>query len=167
VQQLVVVTTLTDAKRYPKSDLAWLFRQRWHVELDLRNIKSSLQLDDIRGQTPHMVRREIWVHWLAYNLIRKTTAQAALAQGKCPRQLSFAAALAAVASSWAQASTASGTLLAELAAAMFRVITWRCVGNRPDRVEPRAVKTRPKKQALLTEPRAQARARLCAASASR
>jgi putative transposase len=165
VQQLIVVTTLLDAERYSKDDLARLFRQRWHVELDLRNIKISLQLEDLRGQTPHMVRREIWVHWLAYNLIRKTIAQAALAQEKYPRQVSFAAGLAAVEASWAQATTANTRGLAELAAAMFRVITWRCVANRPDRVEPRAVKTRPKKQALLTEPRAQARARLCAASA--
>ena len=71
VRQLVVVTTLTDAERYPKAEIARLFRLRWHVELDLRNIKTSLRLDDLRGKTPDMVRREVWVHWLAYNLIRK------------------------------------------------------------------------------------------------
>jgi len=79
VQQLVVVTTLTDAQRYPASEVAGLFRQRWHAELDLRNIKISLQMDDLRGQTPEIVRREIRVHWLAYNLIRKTIAQAVAA----------------------------------------------------------------------------------------
>jgi hypothetical protein len=161
VQQLVVVTTLTDAERYPQSQLAELFRQRWHAELDLRNVKISLQMDDLRGQTPEMVRREIWMHWLAYNLIRKTTAQAALARGKLPRQLSFAAALAAVATSWDHATLAKPDMLTALAQAQLRVIAWHQVADRPDRVEPRAIKRRPKHHALLSQPRAEARAALC------
>jgi hypothetical protein len=161
VQQLVVVTTLTDAERYPKDQIAALFRQRWHAELDLRNVKISLQMDDLRGQTPEMVRREIWTHWLAYNLIRKTTAQAALAHGKLPRQLSFAAALAAVATSWDLATLAKRDVLAALAEAQFRVIAWHQVGDRPNRVEPRAIKRHPKHHAWLRQPRAEARAALC------
>jgi hypothetical protein len=167
VRQLVVVTTLTDAQRYPKAEVAALFRQRWHAELDLRNVKIGLQMDDLRGRTPEMVRREIWVHWLAYNLIRKTTAQAALTHGKLPRQLSFAAALGAVATSWDHASVASHHLLGALAHAQFRVIAWHEVGNRPNRVEPRAIKRHPKPHRWLRQPRQQARARLCAGHAER
>ncbi len=75
VQQFVVVTTLTDAEHYAKDEIATLFRQRWHVELDLRNIKISLQMDDLRGMTPEMVRREIWAHWLvAINAATAATA---------------------------------------------------------------------------------------------
>ena len=77
VQELIVVTTLTDAERYPREEIARLFRLRWHVELDLRNIKTSLRLDDLRGKRPETIRREIWIHWLAYNLTRKVMAQAA------------------------------------------------------------------------------------------
>jgi len=161
VQQLVVVTTLTDAERYPKSEVAGLFRQRWHAELDLRNIKISLQMDDLRGQTPEMVRREIWVHWLAYNLIRKVIAQAALTHEKSPRQLSFAAALAAVATSWDHATSAKPNVLAALAEAQLGVIAWHQVGDRPDRVEPRAIKRHPKLHRWLRQPRDQARAALC------
>jgi hypothetical protein len=157
VRQLVVVTTLVDADRYPREEIAALFRQRWHAELDLRNIKISLQMDDLRGQTPAMVRREIWAHWLAYNLIRKTTAQAALVHGKLPRQLSFTAALAAVAASWDHATVAAPDVLLLLANAQFRAIAGHQVGNRPDRIEPRAVKRRPKPHPLLKEPRVQAR----------
>jgi putative transposase len=159
-QQLVVVTSLTDAERYPQSELAGLFRQRWHAELDLRNVKISLPMDDLRGRTPQMVRRELWVHWLAYNLIRKTMAQAALVHEKSPRQLSFASALAAVATSWDHATVASPDVLIALAQAQLRVIAWHKVGDRPDRVEPRAVKRRPKPHPLLTKPRAEARAEL-------
>lgn len=166
VKQFVVVTTLTDAKRYPKSEIASLFRQRWHAELDLRNIKISLQLDDLRGQTPQMVQREIWVHWLAYNLIRKTIAQAALVHEKLPRQLSFAAALDAVAASWDHATIAAGPMLIALAAPQFRLIARHKVGNRPNRVEPRAVKRRPKPHPLLRQPRQQSREQLCGNSAA-
>jgi putative transposase len=160
VQQLVVVTTLTDAERYPKSEVAGLFRQRWHAELDLRNIKISLQMDDLRGQTPEMVRREIWVHWLAYNLIRKAIAQAALVHEKLPRQLSFAAALAAVTTSWDHATLAKPNVLIALAEAQFRVIAWHQVGDRPNRVEPRAIKRHPKPHRWLRQPRHEARAAL-------
>ena len=161
VQQLVVVTTLTDAERYPKSEVAKLFRQRWHAELDLRNVKISLQMDDLRGRTPEMVRREIWVHWLAYNLIREIIAQSALTHGKLPRQLSFAAGLAAVVTSWGQAALAQQNVLAALAEAQLRVIAWHQVGDRPDRVEPRAIKRHPKPHRWLRVPRKEARAALC------
>jgi hypothetical protein len=130
------------------------------VELDLRNIKTSLRLDDLRGKTPQMVRREIWVHWLAYNLIRKVMAQAALSQEKVPRELSFAGALSAVAGTWSHATVADPSRLVALAQAQRRLITHSRVGHRADRIEPRAVKRRPKEHRLLTKPRAEARAEL-------
>jgi hypothetical protein len=134
--------------------------------LDLRNIKISLQMDDLRGQTPDMVRREIWGHWLAYNLIRKVIAQAALSHEKLPRQLSFAIALAAVATSWDHATLAKANVLTALAEAQFRVIAWHQVGDRPDRVEPRAIKRHPKPHRWLRQPRKEARAALCGRSRS-
>jgi hypothetical protein len=160
VKELVVVTTLTDADRYPREEIARLFRLRWHVELDLRNIKISLRLDDLRGKTPDMVRREIWVHALAYNLIRKVMAQAALGHEKLPRELSFVSALAAVTGALAYGSVADASRLSALARVQHRLITHSRVGHRPDRVEPRAVKRRPKPHKLLNKPRAEARADL-------
>ncbi len=160
VQELVVVTTLTDAECYPAAEIARLFRARWHVELDLRSIKANMHLDDLRCKAPEMVRREILVHCLAYNLIRKVMAQAALSQGRLPRQLSFAAALTAVATAWNQASHAGPDVLLALATAQWRLIVWYRVGDRPDRVEPRAVKRRPKPHKLLTKPRREAQAEL-------
>jgi hypothetical protein len=160
VRELVVVTTLTDAECYPQAEIARLFRARWHVELDLRSIKVGVHLDDLRCKTPEMVRREILVHCLAYNLIRKVMAQAALSEERLPRQLSFAAAVAVVAGDWNQASLAGRDLLAKLAKAQWRLIVWYKVGDRPDRVEPRAIKRRPKPHKLLTKPRVEARAEL-------
>jgi hypothetical protein len=160
VKELVVVTTLTDAERYPPVEIARLFRARWHVELDLRSIKVHMHMDDLRCKTPEMVRREILVHWLAYNLIRKVMAQAALSQERLPRQLSFAAALTVVAGDWNQASLAGPEALMALATAQWRLIVWYRVGDRPDRIEPRAVKRRPKSHKLLSKPRREAQADL-------
>jgi putative transposase len=163
VQHLVVVTTLTNGERYPKAEIARLFRLRWHVELDLRNIKISLAMDDLRGKTPEMVRREILAHWLAHNLLRQVMAQAAVRHERLPRELSFAAALAAVAAGWDHATVAPEDTLRALAQWQWRSIAWHKVGHRPDRVEPRAIKRRPKPHKLLTKPRAEARAELLAA----
>jgi putative transposase len=160
VQQLVVATTLTDAERYSQTEIARLFRLRWHVELDLRSIKVTLHLDDLRCKSPEMVQREILVHCLAYNLIRKVMSQAALSRGRRPRELSFAAGLAAVASAWDHATLANPDTLTLLAKTQWRSIAWHKVGHRPDRVEPRAVKRRPKAHKLLRKPRAEARAEL-------
>ena len=79
-----------DEQRYSKEDLAELYRQRWHVELDLRSIKCSLEMDYLRTKSPAMVQRDVWVHLLAYNLIRKAAVQAALTQEKLPRHIGFA-----------------------------------------------------------------------------
>ncbi len=160
VQGLVVITTLTDAERYPQDEIAKLFRLRWHVELDLRNIKTSLRLDDLRGKKPETIRREIWMHWLAYNLTRKVMAQAAINREKLPRELSFVSALAAVNGAWSLASVADAATLSLHAKTQHIGIAWSRVGHRPNRVEPRAIKRRPKPHKLLNQPREEARAEL-------
>src|SRR5262249_17525215 len=87
VNELVLVTTLRDAEAYPKEEVAELFLQRWNIELDLRSIKAVLQMDVLRCKTPEMVGKEIWMHLLAYNLIRGVMAGAAEAHDKQPRLL--------------------------------------------------------------------------------
>ena len=74
---IVVVTTLLDPAETTKEDLACLYRARWNNELDLRSIKSTMQMDVLRCKTPELVRKEVWMHLLAYNLIRTIMAQAA------------------------------------------------------------------------------------------
>jgi hypothetical protein len=167
VQEFTVVTTLADAQRYPREEITRLFRLRWHVELDLRNIKTSLRLDDLRGKTPETICREIWMHWLAYNLTRKVITQAALGQEKSPRELGFAAALAAVSGAWELASVANPSTLSLLAKTQHLGVAWSRVGHRPDRVEPRAIKRRPKPHRLLTRPREEARTRLISSHGAR
>jgi len=160
VEKLVVVTNLLDAKRYPAEDVAQLYHYRWNAELDIRALKQSLAMDHLRCQSPEMVRKEIWTAWLGYNLIRKSIAQAALKHGKLPRQISFAGARQAIAASWDRLSDAPASAVRKLAAVQFEVIARRRVGDRPNRVEPRAVKRRAKPHKLLTKPRQEARKEL-------
>jgi putative transposase len=161
-ESLVVVTTLTDAQQYRQEDVAELYHRRWLVELDIRAIKVTLGMDVLRCQWAEMVRREIWTCLLAYNLIRQAMLEAALRAGCSPRQLSFTAALQKIVAAWAVLSNCSSALAAALIDTMLADIGQNRVGERPDRVEPRAVKRRPKKHKLLTEPRAAARAKLLA-----
>ena len=89
IKTLIIATTLLDSEKYTKSDLAELYRTRWSVELDLRSLKQTLQMDVLRCKTPELVRKEIWTHILAYNLIRTMMAQAAKKHEFPPRSISF------------------------------------------------------------------------------
>lgn len=79
-----MVTTLLDPEQTTKEELGTLYRARWNNELDLRSIKSTIQMHDLRCKTPELVRKEIWTHVLAYNLIRTLMAQAAATHNLVP-----------------------------------------------------------------------------------
>jgi hypothetical protein len=160
VRTLILVTTLLDAELYSKPELAKAFRCRWHVELDIRAIKQTMNMSVLRCKTPAMVRKEIWMHLLAYNMIRTLMAQAAEQAGIEPREVSFAGALQTVnafAPMMEMADEADRQRLLEI---LLRTIARHRVGDRPDRYEPRAVKRRSKPIALLKTPRAQAKKRM-------
>ena len=160
VASFVAVTTLTDAKEYPKEDIASLYQCRWLAELDIRAIKITMGMDILRCKTPEMVRKEMWTCLLAYNLIRQTLLQSAQKAGVSPRSLSFTAAMQSIAASWLVSALSDDALGALLIDAALTSLAEHVVGNRPGRVEPRAVKRRPKEHALLMQPRDQARAEL-------
>lgn len=159
---LVVVTTLLDPEAFPRQEVALLYRLRWQAELDLRALKQTLQMDVLRGRSPEMVRKEVWAHLLAYNLLRGLMAEAAAEVGLLPVQVSFKGALQAVNAFAAVLWTASGAELEELGRRLREAIGSHEVGDRPNRYEPRRRKRRPKPYPLLNEPRSQARARLAA-----
>lgn len=146
-----LVTTLLCPRRTGKSALKSLYRNRWHVELDLRNIKSTLGMDTLSCKSPAMAIKEIWIYLLAYNLIRLMMAQAALLADCLPRQLSFKHTVQ-IWIAWAQHGT--GAEHDEELGALFVLIAQQRVGERPGRIEPRAIKRRPKPYPLLTTPRA-------------
>jgi len=160
VDELVLVTTMLDGDAYTKEELADLFLQRWNIELDLRSIKDVLQMDVLRCKSPEMVEKEIWMHLLAYNLIRGVMAKAAQAHGEQPRRLSFKGALQTMTAFQDVLRRATPGEREGLVEAMLEAIASHHVGDRFGRVEPRANKRRPKPQRYLNEPRDEARKRL-------
>ncbi len=147
----ILVTTLVNRK-VSKGELDQLYARRWNVELDLRNIKTTLGVEVLRCLTPQMVEKELWVHLLAYNLIRLLMAQAALDARVHPRQLSFKHAVQL----WVEWHAHRVDFSAD-PNTFFRLLAQPVVGNRPGRIEPRARKRRPKPYPWLKIPRAAAR----------
>jgi hypothetical protein len=159
---IVIVTTLVDAEQYPAEELTALFAARWNCELDLRSIKRVLGIHHSRCQSPEMVRKELWMHLLGYNLIRVRMAQAAARHNVLPRELSFAAATNHIHNFAQDLRQGSGAEFDRIEGELLKGIATCRVGDRPGRKEPRAVKKRQQKYSFLTQPRAQARERLAA-----
>jgi len=159
-REIIVVTTLLDPKEYSKDDLAELYRARWNQELDLRSIKTTMQMDMLRCKTPELVRKEAWTHLLAYNLIRTVMAQAAEKHGVLPRTLSFKGAmqtLEAFQPLIEYAGRCSRRRREQLYQELLDAISVHRVANRPDRFEPRKKKRRRMPYDLLMKPRHEAK----------
>jgi hypothetical protein len=161
---LDVVTTLLDAYIYTKKDLGNLYRRRWEAELHLRSIKVVLGLDVLRCRTPEMVRKELWMGLLGYNVIRAAMAEAAKAHGKGPQRVSFKGALQTVLAYAEALRQGTPGQRRWLWGVVLESIAADEVGHRPDRVEPRARKRRPKPYPLLMVPRDEAKEALLNAS---
>ena len=152
VSHQVLVTTLLDHRKVCKDDLSALYARRWNVELDLRNLKTTTGMDVLSCQTPQMNEKQLWVHLLAYNVIRLLMAQAASNAGVDPRGLSFKHTVQL----WTE-WISRGLSAAKDGGRLFTLIAQCTVGNRPGRIEPRMRKRRPKPYPWLKVPRAQAR----------
>ena len=159
-ETLTVVTSLIDPKAYPKEDIAELYGYRWNAELDIRAIKQTLGLDHLRCKTPAMVRRELSVTLLAYNLIRKLIATAAAVHGKQPRQLGFTLACQEVLSSWMLLATGDCRDPDSLWKSTLARIAANQVADRPGRIEPRALKRRKDRYPYMHDPRNELRQKL-------
>jgi hypothetical protein len=155
-EQFHVVTTILDAS-IDGGQFGDLYERRWEGEVDIRSIKSTMQMDVLRCRTPEMVHKEIWAHLLAYNLLRTVMAVAAGENGLEPRQVSFKGAKQAVTAFAPKIEAARPEDRPALIDALLVVIAYHRVGDRPGRWEPHARKRRPKPGARLTQPRAEAR----------
>jgi Transposase DDE domain len=157
-RSVVVVTTLLDPKQVTKEDLAELYRARWNAELDLRSIKSAMRMRELRCKTPELVRKEVWAHVLAYNLVRTVMAQAAARHEVTPRSISFTGAmqtLEAFRPLLELETTVDAARRGDLYDDLLDAIATHQVGDRPDRFEPRVKKRRRNHYGWLTKPRAE------------
>ena len=155
VAHQVLVTTLLDHRKVSKNDLSALYARRWNVELDLRNLKTTTGMDVLSCQTPQMNEKQLWVHLLAYNVIRLLMAQAARNVGIDPRELSFKHTVQL----WTE-WVSRGLSATKEGGRLFTLIAQCRVGNRSARMEPRMRKRRPKPYPWLKVPRAYARRKI-------
>lgn len=146
----VLVTTFINAKEVTPQELSVLYGYRWFVELNLRSVKEIMGMDILRGKTPAMVHKEVWAHMLAYNLVRKIMAQAAIMYKRNPREMSFKLALQMILAFRQAGILSENNKTYEI---FLQSITYKKVGNRPGRSEPRMVKRRPKAFSRLQKPR--------------
>jgi hypothetical protein len=160
---ILVATTLLDPGQYPREQIAALYADRWTVELRIRDVKTTLEMEVLRGKSPDVVRKEILMHFLAYDLIRALMWQAAQRHNRPLHRLSFAGTMqhfeAVAPYLWLFAGTPKAGALYKL---LLSWIANDMLPRRPNRLEPRVLKRRPKPYKLLTRPRNEMRKALLA-----
>jgi Transposase DDE domain len=135
-RQITVVTTLLDAERYPRADLAELYRKRWEAETQLAQLKTTMKMDVLHCKTVLGVHKELLVFAILYNLVRLVILQSAKQQQVDVERISFLDTLR-----WLGAPD-SGVSLEVLFVNPAR----------PHRVEPRVKKRRPKAFPFMSKP---------------
>jgi len=152
-KQVTVVTSLLDPVTYKKEEVARLYGLRWQVELDLRHLKASMDMDMLRTKSPAMIRKELAVYFLAYNLIRSLMAQAAGRHGRDPLRLSFKGTLQHLNTFLPLLTMAGNRQRNRFYDTLLRLVAREILPDRPYRVEPRCVKRRSKCSRWLQQPR--------------
>jgi hypothetical protein len=155
---LEILTTLVDAQLWTRDDLAQLYRTRWQAELNLRSLKTTMHLEMLRCQSPPLVRKELWVGLLAYNLLRGVMGVAAVRAGTQVCYLSFQA-TRQLFRSFSELLTLASETLTGVVRRLLTAIAQHPVGDRPDRTEPRKKKRRPTPFPFLKDTRQQEQAR--------
>jgi hypothetical protein len=161
-KSVTLATTLLDPKAYPKDDLTELFGQRWSVELDLRHLKTTMGMDVLSTQTPQMVRKEIFCHLLAYNLIRSLMWDAAVRYKVSALRLSIQATIRHTLNFAPQLAQAGRLKRRVLYGDLLDLIAKEQVPDRSGRSEPRVRKRRPKAYPVMNKPRQELRRKLAA-----
>jgi len=153
VEGSVYVTTFLTVRHYHKHELAKIYKLRWHIEINLRSIKSTMNMDMLSCKSPEMVRKEIGIHFLAYNMIRIIIAEACQREGLNPREISFKGTVQLLNSFMPHFVNGSTKHNGRMYTRMLSLIIKNKIGNRPGRVEPRAIKQRQKPFKTLDKPR--------------
>lgn len=152
-QQVSLITTLLDTTTYPTLALLRLYGERWDVELNLKHLKTTLGMDILRGKSPQMVRKEIYVYLLVYNLLRTLMWSAGTTYATPPLCLSLQGTRQHLSNFIPQLLATSGTKRHEIYRTLLKIIVHKTVPDRAGRCEPRVRKRRPKSYPLMKHPR--------------
>jgi hypothetical protein len=152
-QRVSLITTLLDKTTYPTLEIVRLYGQRWDVELDLKHLKTTLGMDILRCKTPSMVRKEIFVYLLAYNLLRSLMWSAGTTYDTPPLRLSLQGTRHHLINFMTQLFAIHDVKVERIYRTLLKVIAHKAVPERPGRSEPRVRKRRPKAYPLMTKSR--------------
>ncbi|MDP3267910.1 MAG: IS4 family transposase, partial [Legionella sp.] len=141
---VIYITTFFDASLYPKNELYLLYKRRWEVELHLNSIKTVMGMDMLSCKSPEMLRKEIGVYFLAYNIVRTIIVEACIANPAIPCQISFKSTLQLLNQFTPHFSLLESPQKNDLYIQMLHLIVTNKIGKRPGRIEPRAIKHRSK-----------------------
>jgi len=157
-QSITLATTLLDPEKYPAEDLAALYFRRWEIEVDFYHIKIAMGMDVLRGRTPDVIRKEIWMHLIAYNLTRSVMWETSKTRAVSPLRISFKGAIQQMAARSDLYSVYGNVRKLSAYDSLLDSIAGQIVPHRPFRFEPRSRKRRPKNYRLMTRPRAELKA---------
>jgi hypothetical protein len=159
--EITLATTLLDSEEYPKEELAQLYELRWEAEIDLRHLKTTMRMEHLPNRTPHMVRNELYMHLLAYNLVRTLMLQTGVTYQVTPVMLSFQATIQHLLNfSGELAHESEPETRQRIHRELLYSISKERLPIRPGRVEPRLKKRRPKSYGWLKKPRNQLQAEM-------
>jgi len=159
-KKVTLVTTLLDHHVYTYELLAELYGLRWHVEIDLRHLKTTMQMEHLQSKSPEMVRKEFYVHLLAYNLIRATLWEAGIKHNVHPLRLSYKGAIQHVLNFVPILAIIKDRDV--IYGVMLTIISQGKLLDRPFRVEPRMVRAKKRSFPRMTRPRQEIRQKLIA-----
>ena len=159
-QRVSLITTLLDTTKYSSLELLKLYGERWSVELNLKHLKTTLGMEVLRCKTPQMVRKELYVYLLAYNLLRSLMWQAGTTYGGAPLRLSLQGTRHHLTHFISVLLAANSTQRHHIYRTRLKVIVHKSVPVRPGRSEPRVRKRRPKSYPLMKQPRHELRRQL-------
>jgi len=166
-KSVILATTLLDSEVYPPTEIMRLYGLRWQVELDLRHLKTTLDMDILRGKTPEIVRKEIYAHLLAYNLLLPVMWSAGTTHHVDPLRLSLQGTRQLFDNFVPQLAVTSTQKRTRLYQILLKTIAHKLLPERPKRCEPRVRKRRPKSYPLMRKPRQVLREECLAANAFR
>ena len=162
-REVTLVTTLLDAETYSKQDLAELYELRWNVEIDLRHLKTTMGMEHLSSRSPQMVRKELYIHLLAYNLVRTLMFQAGVRHQVAPLKLSFQTTIRHLINFGGEsAHVRSKAARQRIYKALLYSVFKEQLPIQPGRYEPRLKKRRPKNYKYLQRPRSVERQKLIA-----
>jgi hypothetical protein len=155
-RRITLVTSLLDPKLYPAEQLISLYARRWRLELCLRDLKTTMGMEQLRCLSPDMAEKEVLIYLIGHNMIRCIMAEAVARHRAELERVSFRGtgdALRQYSATILQAR--SRKMRSQLWEDLLLNLIRDLVPHRPNRYEPRAVKHRPKPFALLNKPRRQ------------